>query len=120
MTGADNAGWLGDLTDSGLACVIGGVLLLAALALMLAPAGLVVPQVVSALGLAVLVVGATGQTAHDQVVAALAVLAFAGLAVVGRRRRVAVLPWLAAAGGAASRGRAWRSTGSPRPWSTPR
>jgi hypothetical protein len=100
VTGADNAGWLGDLTDSGLACVIGGVLLLAALALMLAPAGLVVPQVVSALGLAVLVVGASGQTAHDQVVAALAVLAFAGLAVVGRRLRVAVLPWLAAAGGA--------------------
>ena len=86
VVGADNAGWLGDVSDSGLACAVGGALLLASLGLLLAPAPLVVPQVVSAIGLAVLVVGATGQTAHDQVVAALAVLAFAGLAFVGRLR----------------------------------
>ena len=100
VVGADNAGWLGDVGDSGLACAVGAALLLASLGLLLAPAPLVVPQVASAIGLAVLVVGATGQTAHDQVVAALAVLAFAGLAFVGRLRGVGVLPWTALAGGA--------------------
>ena len=100
VVGADNAGWLGDVGDSGLACAVGAALLLASLGLLLAPAPLVVPQLVSAIGLAVLVVGATGLTAHDQVVAALAVLAFAGLAFVGRLRGVGVLPWAALAGGA--------------------
>ena len=100
VVGADNAGWLGEVGDSGLACAVGAALLLASLGLLLVPAPLVVPQVVSAIGLAVLVVGATGQTAHDQVVAALAVLAFAGLAFVGRLREVGVLPWAALAGGA--------------------
>ena len=101
VVGADNAGWLGDLTGAGLASAVGGALLLAGLALLLlVPVALVVPQLGSAIGLCVLVGGAIGQTAHHQVVAALAVVAFAGLALAGRLRRVGVLPWAAFAGGA--------------------
>ena len=100
VVGADNAGWLGDLSVPGLAVAIGGALLLAALALLLAPARLVVPQVAAVLGLGVLVVGVTAQTTHDQVLAALAVLAFAGLALIGHRLRTGVLPWAATVGGA--------------------
>ena len=36
VVGADNAGWLGDLGDSGLACAVGAALLLASLGLLLA------------------------------------------------------------------------------------
>jgi hypothetical protein len=98
VIGADNAGWLDDLTASGLACLIGGALLVASVTLLLSPVRLVGPQLVAALGLGILAAGATGLTEHDRLASAAAVLAFAGLAQVGRLRSVSVLPWAAFAG----------------------
>ena len=98
--GADNAGWLGQLSSSGLACLVGGTLLAGALALTLFPHRLVTPQAVAAIGLWILAAGASDLTSHEQVVRALAVLAFAGLAAFGRLRGLAALPWLALLGAA--------------------
>lgn len=100
VVGADNAGWLGALTGPGLAVAVGSALLLAALALLLGTVRLVVPQVVAVVGLGVMAVGIAGLTSHDQVVAALAALGYAGLAIGGRRLGVAILPTAAAVGGA--------------------
>ncbi|MCW2791836.1 MAG: hypothetical protein JWO76_934, partial [Nocardioides sp.] len=101
VVGADNAGWLGDLDAERLACVVGGALLVASLGLVLAPARLVTPQLVAALGLGTAVAGATGIGDRDQVVATAAVLAFAALAQLGRVLSVRVLPWAALAGAGA-------------------
>ena len=54
----------------------------------------------AALGLWILAAGASDLTSHEQVVMALAVLAFAGLAAFGRLRGLAALPWLALLGAA--------------------
>lgn len=92
VVGADNAGWFGDLSSSGLAVLVGGALGGAALALVLAgPARLAVPQVVAPLGLWIATAGAIGSTDHDHVVAAVAVLTAAGLAALGLARELKVL-----------------------------
>ncbi|WP_460821475.1 SCO7613 C-terminal domain-containing membrane protein [Nocardioides ungokensis] len=95
--GAENAGWLGQLSTAGTVSLVGATLLAGALALLLV-SRLVTPQVVSVIGLWTLVAGVSGQTAHDQVVLVLGVLAFACLAEVGRLRGVTALPWLALVG----------------------
>ncbi|GAA2145869.1 hypothetical protein GCM10009844_21140 [Nocardioides koreensis] len=98
--GADSADWLGQLSPSGLVCLVGGTLLAGSLALALFPHRLLTPQAVAALGLWILAAGASGLTTHEQAVRVLAVLAFAGLAAFGRRRGLAALPWLALLGAA--------------------
>src|SRR6478672_9877387 len=95
--GAENAGWLGQLSTAGTVSLVGATLLAGALALLLV-SRLVTPQVVSVIGLWTLVAGVSGQTSHDQVVLVLGVLAFACLAEAGRLRGVTVLPWLALVG----------------------
>ncbi len=92
VVGADNAGWLGDLSVSGLAIVVGCVLAASALTLaLLDPRRLAVPQVAAPLGLWVATAGAMGATDHRHVVAVAAVLADAGLVWLGRGRSLRVL-----------------------------
>lgn len=103
VLGAQNAGWLGDLSTSGSVCTLGVVLLLVSLLLVLpaAPAhALVGPQVVGCLGLGLAVAVANDLTDHHQVLAAGAVVAFAGVAAAGRLRTLPVLAWVAGAGAA--------------------
>lgn len=99
VVGADNAGWLGTTSPSGLASVVGGALVAASLALMFTPARLDSPQVVAAIGLWVLTAGLTGLTTHTNLVEAAAVLAFAVAAWLGRSRSLRALPWAAFVGG---------------------
>ena len=100
VAGADNAGWLGDLTSFGFASALGATLLAASVALLFVRRPLVAPQVVAVLGLAALAGGVLGNSTHDQVVTTVAVLGYAGLAGLGRLRRLAVLPWAALVGAA--------------------
>lgn len=98
VVGADNAGWLGDLDDDALVCVVGGVVLAAALALALTTR-LGAAQVGAALALTTVGVGALGVFEHRQLVATLLVLAYAGLAVVATRAHLALLGVLAGIAG---------------------
>ncbi|MEJ7796642.1 MAG: hypothetical protein WKF50_13890, partial [Nocardioides sp.] len=50
VIGADNAGWLGDLSVSALTCAVGGTVGFAALALALTPSRLVAAQVIATIG----------------------------------------------------------------------
>ncbi len=85
VVGADDAGWLGDLSLAGLVVVVGSVLGSVSLALSLTPSRLVTPQVAAVLGLGLAWVGTDGVVdGRDLVVPTLAVLAFVGLALVGR------------------------------------
>ena len=102
VVGADNAGWFGDLSSSGLAIAVGGALGVAALALVLTgPARLAVPQVVAPLGLWIATLGAIGSCDHDHVVAVLTVLTATGLAALGLARELRVLAVSAMVAGAA-------------------
>jgi hypothetical protein len=96
--GAQNAGWLGDLSLSGTLALVGGTELAGSLALVLLPGRLVVPQVGAVLGLAALLGGAGGLSEHDQVVLVAGVLAYAALAALGRSRAAALLPLLSLVG----------------------
>jgi hypothetical protein len=101
VLGADNADWLGNVHAPALAGIVGGVLLAASVALLLAPPRLVAPQLVAALGLGTGVAGVAGLGEHDRLVAAAGVVAFAALAQLGRLLAVRVLPWAASTGAAA-------------------
>ncbi|MCW2795831.1 hypothetical protein [Nocardioides sp.] len=99
VVGADNAGWLGDLSLAGGVCLVGGVLATASLALTLSSTRLVVPQLGAVIGLWLLVAGAVEVTGHEHLVFGAGVLAFAALAGVGRARGTVVTTWAAFAGG---------------------
>lgn len=98
VVGADNAGWLGELSPGGLVAVTGLVVGGTALALAWVTSrggqALLAPQVVAALGLGVVPTGLSGTTGHDAAVVALSctvLLALAGLAHV---LRIGILPWI--------------------------
>ena len=94
VVGADNAGWLGDLSTNGTVCVTGTVVMAAALALAIATR-LGAPQLGSAFAGSAVGIGALGLTESRQLVAALAVLGYAVLVALGRRLP---LPLLTVAG----------------------
>ncbi|MDP2775078.1 MAG: hypothetical protein Q8O61_16115 [Nocardioides sp.] len=98
VVGADNAGWLGELSQAGLVFMVGAVVAAVSLALALAPPRLVAPQVTAAVGLCLSVFAAVQLTTHDLLVLGAGVLAFAALAAVGRMTTLAALPWLAFGG----------------------
>ena len=95
--GAENAGWLGTPTDEWFLVIVGTSLLLVSLGLCLPARRLFAPQLAAPLGLGIGVIGA-GANGHDQVVAAVAVLCFTGLAVLGRALGTVLLPWTSATG----------------------
>jgi hypothetical protein len=95
--GAENAGWLGTPTDEWFLVLVGTSLLAVSLGLCLPARRLFAPQVAAPLGLGIAVLG-VGANGHDQVVAAVAVLCFTGLAVGGRALGTVVLPWTSATG----------------------
>jgi hypothetical protein len=97
VVGADNAGWLGNLDNDGLTCVVGGAVLVAALALALATR-LGAPQVLAVVALSVLGLGATAATGHVTTTVAIVVLGHAGLVEAARRRGLLVLQVLASVG----------------------
>ncbi|MDO9498274.1 MAG: hypothetical protein Q7J48_21390 [Nocardioides sp.] len=98
VVGADNAGWLGDLSQAGLVFLVGIVAAAVSLALALAPPRLAVPQVAAAAGLCLSVFAAVQLTTHDLLVLATGVLAFTALAAVGRLTTLTHLPWFAFGG----------------------
>ena len=95
--GAENAGWLRTPSDEWFLVIVGTSLLAVSLGLCLPARRLFAPQVAAPLGLGIGVIGA-GANGHDQVVAAVAVLCFTGLAVVGRALGTVLLPWTSATG----------------------
>lgn len=98
VIGADNAGWLGDLTASGLVAVtglvVGGVALGLAWLTNRGDRSLVAPQVFAGLGLGVVPAGVSGTTGHDAAVFALACVALLGLARLAGLLRIGLLPWI--------------------------
>ena len=100
LVGADRAGWLGVRTSSELALLVGVCLLSSALAWSVAQPHLAAPQLVAALGLFTAYAATMDLTDHPLVLSALAVVAFAALAGVGRANGLAVLPWVSLAGAA--------------------
>ena len=98
VIGADNAGWLGDLSASGLVAVtglvVGGVALGLAWLTNRGDRSLVAPQVFAGLGLGVVPAGVSGTTGHDAAVFALACLALLGLARLADLLRIGLLPWI--------------------------
>jgi hypothetical protein len=97
-TGAGHAGWLGTPDPGEFLIVLGGVLLAASMTLCLSSRRLFAPQVVAPVGLGVTLAGVGATTVHPQLLAAVAVLCFTGLAVIGRRLATVVLPWTAGTG----------------------
>ena len=95
--GAENAGWLGTPTDEPFLAILGTTLLAVSLGLCVPAVRLFTPQVAAPLGLGIAVLG-LGTTEHHQAVAALAVLCFAALALLGRTLGTVVLPWTSATG----------------------
>lgn len=83
VVGADNAGWLGDLSANGTLCVTGVVVTGTALAIA-AATRLGAPQLVAALAGSAIGLGALGLTNSRQLVAASVVLGYAVLVAVGR------------------------------------
>jgi hypothetical protein len=98
LLGARRAGWLRTPTDEILLVALGGTLLVVSLGMCLPARRLFTPQVVAPLGLGQAVLGVGAASAHQQVVAAAAVLCFTALALVGRRLAAVVLPWTAGSG----------------------
>lgn len=99
VVGADDAGWLGDLSVEALVAVVGAVLGSVALGLALTPTRLTTPQVTAALGLGLAWVGTDGVlTGLDLVVPVVATLAFAALALLGSSTGRVVLAASAAVG----------------------
>ena len=100
LVGADRAGWLGDRGPSELGLVVGLTLLATALTWSLAQHRLAAPQLVAGVGLFTAYAATVDLLGHQLLLSALAVVAFAGLAAVGRAARLVVLPWVALAGAA--------------------
>ncbi len=108
VIGADNAGWLGDLSDWGLLALTGGTLAVAGFAASLVPAmrtnaaarALVVPQLVGPGGAWLVPVGLVGATSLDSSIYAAAVLAFGVLALAAHRCSRLLLALLCVAGAA--------------------
>lgn len=98
LVGAAGAGWLGEASGAGLACVVGVVVALASLAWL--RTGLGAPQVVAPLGLGVAAVAAVDLTAHPHVVATTATLLMAVLVALGVVAGARLLPWAAGSGAA--------------------
>jgi len=94
VVGADNAGWLGDLSANGTVCITGAVVTTVALALAVATR-LGAPQLGAAFAGSAVGIGALGLTESRQLVAAVAVLGYAVLVALGRR---VSLPLVAVAG----------------------
>ena len=97
VVGADNAGWLGDPTTDVLVAVLGAAILVAGIGLALTTR-LSSPQVISVLGLSALGGGVLTATGRETLVPVAVVLAHAGLAALGRARRLGLLLVAAAAG----------------------
>ncbi len=101
VVGADNANWLGDLSNAGLTIAVGATLAGVALALALTTRGtLVGPQVIAGIGLWAVAAGTDATTTHTNLVATAAVVAFGALALLGRARALRVLPWVGLVGAA--------------------
>jgi hypothetical protein len=100
LVGADRAGWLGERSSSELALLLGLSLLAAGLAWSVAQARLAAPQLVAGLGLFTAYAAMVDLLGHQLLMSALAVVAFAALAAVGRANELAVLPWVALVGAA--------------------
>ncbi|GAB3242508.1 SCO7613 C-terminal domain-containing membrane protein [Nocardioides dilutus] len=105
LVGADNAGWLGELSFQELLRVVGLGLLVPGVALSLRPGRLVVPQLAApaglALGLATVDWTSYAVSAVD-LAGPVSVLALAGLCALGRRCGAEVLAWVAGLLAAAS------------------
>lgn len=105
VLGADRAGWLGELSDQGLARAVGVALLVPALVLCGSPRRLVAPQLVAA-GATALVLGSVDWPAYAvsavDTVGPVSVLALAGLCALGRRFGAEVLAWTSGLMAAAS------------------
>ncbi len=100
VLGADNAGWLGQLSSSGLTAAVGltlGAAGLLAAGLSRVEHRLVAPQLVAALGVWLVPLGVAGTTEHDELVFVLAVAASAGMAAGAHRRQFTLLAGLLAA-----------------------
>jgi hypothetical protein len=98
VVGADNAGWLGDLSNGALVVATSGAVLAAALALS-GTSRLGGPQLISALALSGVGFGLLGVTERWQPVAALVVVGYAAAAVVARSGRLVILRVTALVGG---------------------
>ncbi len=96
VLGARTAGWL-ETSDQVFVAVVGASLFLVSVALCLPRTRLFSPQVAAPLGLGLLVLGAAPR-GNAEVVAALALGSFVGLALLGRRLGAVVLPWTAGSG----------------------
>lgn len=95
LVGAEDAGWLGTLSDSGLVVVAGTVLGTVSLAAaVLARGRLVSPQVVGAAAWWAVVGAAADLTGHEATSFAVGCAGLLGLAVAGRRVALPVFPWL--------------------------
>ena len=90
VVGADDAGWLGDLSANGTVCATGAVGAAAALALA-AATRLGAPQLTVALAGSAVGLGALGLTDSRQLVAALVVLGYAALVATGRALSLTLL-----------------------------
>ncbi|MCW2854043.1 MAG: hypothetical protein JWM84_3707 [Nocardioides sp.] len=100
VVGAENAGWLGALTDEGLFLIVGGVVAALSLGLALAPTRLLSPQLATVVGLGVAALAAFDLTGESLWLAGGTVLVFTGLVEIARRVALPVLLWSAATGGA--------------------
>ena len=97
VVGADNAGWLGDLSNAALVAMVGAVVLAPALALS-DRTRLVAPQLLAALALSTLGLGVLATSESITAVTTLVVLAHAGLAAGAGFRRLRVLAIAASIG----------------------
>ena len=98
VVGADNAGWLGDLSGYGLVTVtglvVGGTAWALAWVTTRGERDLLAPQAFAGLGLGIVPVGVSGTTTSDAAVLVASCLALAGLAVLAHRLRIGLLPWI--------------------------
>ncbi len=100
LVGADQAGWFGERTASELGLLVGLSLLAAALAWSVGQVRLAAPQLVAGIGLFTAYATTVALVGHQLLISALAVVAFATLAAIGRALRLPLLPWVALAGAA--------------------
>ncbi|WP_134742211.1 hypothetical protein [Nocardioides sp. 503] len=98
VVGAEDAGWLGTLTDQGMWLIVGLVVAVLCLALSLAPTRLVVPQLATVVGLGVAALAAFDLTGQSLWLAGGTVLVFTALVGLARREALPVLLWSAASG----------------------
>ena len=94
VLGADDAGWLGDLTGSGTALAVGLVVLAVSVGWAGVQPRLVAPQLVAGLAFLTAWGAALDLSAGSLLVEALAVVAAAALAAWGLTRGAGALPWV--------------------------